>query len=55
MLNVSTDSARRLFAKEPGVFSYSSAPSKYKRRYTTVRVPESVLIRVYRRGLSVAA
>jgi len=32
-----------------------SKPSKYKRRYCTVQVPESVLMRVYRRNLNIAA
>lgn len=55
MLKVSTDTARRRFRKEPGVFVMTTPPSKYKRRYETIRVPESVLQRVYRRCLVVAA
>jgi hypothetical protein len=54
-LKISTDTARRLFRNEPGVWVMESTPCKYKRRYVTVRVPESVLLRVYRRHLNVAA
>jgi hypothetical protein len=54
-LHVSKDTARRLFSKELGIFSITSPPCKYKRKYTTIRIPESVLLRVYRRGLRVAA
>jgi hypothetical protein len=55
MLHVSSDTARRLFAKEPGIFTITTPPCKYRRKYVTMRVPESVLLRVYRRGLKVVA
>ena len=55
ILNVSKDTARRLFDREPGIFTITSPPCKYRRKYVTIRVPESVLLRVYRRGLKVAA
>jgi hypothetical protein len=48
-LNISYDSARRLFLDEPGVVVIASPPKKYKRRHRTLRIPESVFERVYRR------
>ena len=47
--NMSTDTVRRLFLNEPGVIRYSRPRSKYKRRYTTIFIPQSVLNRVYSR------
>jgi len=50
MWQLSPDSVRRLFEREPGVLALGSDHSTgYKRRYTTLRVPESVLARVHRR------
>jgi len=43
------DTIRKLFAKEPGVLALANAPIRGKRRYTTLRVPESVMLRVHRR------
>ncbi|MBL8214682.1 MAG: helix-turn-helix domain-containing protein [Bryobacterales bacterium] len=48
-LNVSRETARRMFWTEPGVIKWSRQRSKYRRSYTTLRIPESVFIRVYRR------
>jgi hypothetical protein len=49
--NLSTDSVRRLFRKEPGVLVLPSrnAHLSKRTRYTTLRVPASVMERVYRR------
>lgn len=55
MLKLSTDTVRRIFRKEPGVVVLNSPPKKYKRGYSTIRVPESVLLRVHRRLTNVAA
>jgi hypothetical protein len=50
MWQLSPDSVRRLFEREPGVLALGSGRSPgCKRRYTTLRVPESVLARVHRR------
>ena len=49
LLNLSQDSVRKLFQNEPGVLVLGDQSSKYKRRYTTLRIPESVLRRVLRR------
>jgi len=47
--NLSTDAVRRLFQKEPGVLILGSRFGQRKRRYTTLRIPESVLERVHNR------
>jgi hypothetical protein len=52
MLKVSKDTARRMFEREPGIFIITNPTCKYKRKYVTIRVPESVLKRVYQRGLA---
>jgi hypothetical protein len=40
---------RRIFEDEPGVVFWGSAISRRKRRYQTLRIPETVLRRVYQR------
>jgi transcriptional regulator GlxA family with amidase domain len=40
---------RRMFAGEPGVVSWGRDESRSKRAYKTLRIPESVAQRVYRR------
>jgi hypothetical protein len=49
MWSISTKTVRRLFANEPGIIELGRAESMRKRRYLTIRVPESVLMRVHRR------
>src|SRR5436853_428893 len=46
--NLSSDAVRKLFQNEPGVVVLGGQDSTHKRRYTTLRIPESVLQRVYR-------
>lgn len=54
MWNLSPDAVRRLFEDEPGVLVLGhTAAVGGRRRYTTLRIPESVVERVHRR-LSVA-
>lgn len=48
---VSVDFVRTLFRKEPGVLVFSARHAKIKREYQTMRIPESVMLRVYRRCL----
>jgi len=48
MRNISADAVRRLFQNEPGVLIFGDQSKSYKRRYTTLRIPESVLARVHR-------
>jgi len=47
-LQVKTDTVRRLFLREPGVIVICF-PQKGRRVYRTVRIPESVLLRVMAR------
>lgn len=52
MWKLSEDAVRRLFQDEPGVFVLGSEkPSSARRRYTTLRIPASVVERVHRRLL----
>ena len=46
--NLSEDAIRKLFKNEPGVVVFGTATRGSRRRYTTVRIPESVLQRVYK-------
>ncbi len=48
MWNLGEDAIRRLFEKEPGVVVLSNS-RRGKRRYRTLRIPESVAQRVHRR------
>ena len=50
MWNLSQDVIRRLFEKEPGVMIIETT-KRYKRRYRTLRIPESVVQRVHRKML----
>ena len=50
---LSQDSVRRMFMDEAGVMVIGDRTSTCKRRYTTLRVPESVLRRVHNRLTSV--
>jgi hypothetical protein len=47
--NFSADVVRKLFEREPGVLVLGDDGSRTKRRYTTLRIPQSVLERVHRR------
>lgn len=49
MWNLSRDSVRRMFLSEPDVPKITRPGNRYKRSYVTLRIPESVLNRVYRR------
>ena len=50
--NLSPDAVRRLFETEPGVLILGGNQGRGRRRYTTLRIPESVVARVYRKQLS---
>lgn len=39
---------RRMFENEAGVLCWGSSESRYKRGYKTLRVPETVMLRVHR-------
>ena len=47
--NLSADAVRSLFENEPGVLTIGDRKSGRKRRYVTLRIPESVAARVHRR------
>jgi len=46
--NLGKDSVRRIFQNEPGVLVLGARSSGRKRRYGTLRIPQSVLERVHR-------
>jgi len=46
---LSADTVRRLFEKEPGVLLIGDPSRRGKRRYLTLRIPESVVSRVHRK------
>jgi hypothetical protein len=48
MWGVHANTVRRLFIDMPGVLRLGT-PKRGKRAYCTIRIPESVLIRVHRR------
>ena len=47
MWKLSKDAVRKLFQQEPGVLALGNSHPRVKRRYTTLRIPQSVLQRVY--------
>ncbi|HZY74558.1 MAG TPA: hypothetical protein VFE22_15725 [Edaphobacter sp.] len=49
MWNLSEDVIRELFEDEPGVFILGSKTNSKKRRYVTLRIPATVVERVYQK------
>ena len=49
MWSLSRESVRKMFLSEPDVPKIARPGSRYKRSYVTLRIPESVLNRGYRR------
>ncbi len=49
MWNLSADKVREIFEDEPGVLVIGDRSPRRKRRYVTLRIPQSVLQRVHRR------
>lgn len=49
MWNLSADKVRELFGNEPGVLVIGERNSRHKRRYVTLRIPQSVVQRVHAR------
>jgi AraC-like DNA-binding protein len=45
---ISEKTVRRLFDEEDGVLKWGSSETLHKRRYQSLRIPQSVLIRVHR-------
>jgi len=46
---LSEKTIRRMFMDEPGVVKWGHDEGRFKRAYTTLRIPESVVQRVHRR------
>lgn len=46
---VSTETVRTIFREEPGVLKIGRPPTKFRRGYFTLRIPESIAERVHRR------
>jgi hypothetical protein len=49
---VSSDLIRSLFRDEPGVLKFDRPGTRAKRSYATLRIPDSVLVRVHTRMTS---
>ncbi len=49
MWNLSPDKVREIFEHEPGVLVIGDRNPRYKRRYLTLRIPQTVLQRVHGR------
>jgi len=47
--NLSADTVRRMFEKEPGILVFENPVRSSSRRFRTLRIPESVAQRVYSR------
>jgi hypothetical protein len=47
MWALSEKTIRRMFEEEPGVLQWGSPETRRKRGYQTLRIPESVLLRVH--------
>ncbi len=47
--SLSRDFVRRLFEREPGVLILGNGATQSKRRYRTLRIPQSMAERVHRR------
>jgi hypothetical protein len=45
---LSENTIRRMFENEPGVIKWGPTESRFKRRYITLRIPETVVLRVHR-------
>ena len=46
---LSVRTVRKMFGNEPGIVQWGNEESRFRRAYITVRIPESVLLRVHRR------
>lgn len=46
---LSVDTVRTLFENEPGVIKYGHEGTRLKRQYWSIRIPESVMVRVHRK------
>lgn len=51
MWHVGANTIRRMFQDEPGVFKFGLPPKRGKRTLTSMRIPQHVADRVWRRHL----
>jgi transcriptional regulator GlxA family with amidase domain len=49
MWSLSERTIRRMFSEEDGIVNWKHPESRRKRGYQTLRIPESVMLRVYQR------
>jgi len=49
MWHLSPDKVREIFEREPGVLVIGDPNPRHKRRYRTLRIPQSVITRVHTR------
>jgi hypothetical protein len=49
MWNLAYNTVKAMFKNEPGVFAIGSEETRYGRPRITLRIPESVLLRVYKK------
>ena len=49
MWHLSPDKVREIFQHEPGVLVLRDLSPRHKRRYLTLRIPHTVLLRVHKR------
>ena len=49
MWHLSPDKVREIFEREPGVLVIGDPHPRHKRRYRTLRIPQSVITRVHTR------
>lgn len=49
MWSLSERTVRRMFDGEEGIVNWARSEGRYKRHYQTLRIPESVMLRVYQR------
>jgi len=54
MWSLSEKTVRRMFEQEEGVLQWGSPETRRKRGYITLRIPESVLIRVHQKREKIA-
>jgi hypothetical protein len=47
--HLAKDTIRRIFINEPGVLTITRPETRFKRSYTTIRIPHSVALRVHER------
>jgi transcriptional regulator GlxA family with amidase domain len=46
--SLSERTIRRMFENEPGVLAWGRSETRFKRGYRTLRIPETVVLRVHR-------